>query len=165
VALVFAGLAVATLDLDHAVVATFAATLLVLLAAIDLEQGIIPNRIVLPATVVVLVAQVALFPGRAGEWVLAALLAGLVLITPQLLRRDWVGIGDAKMAMLMGATLGWGVLTAGFLAFLCVFPVALVMLIRHGGAARKSTIPFGPFLAIGALIVLFGPHLTGLPAG
>jgi leader peptidase (prepilin peptidase)/N-methyltransferase len=113
----------------------------------------------------VLIAQVALFPGRAGECFLAAILAALVLITPQLLRRDWVGIGDAKMAMLIGATLGWGVVAAAFLAFLCVFPVALVMLIRHGGAARKSTIPFGPFLAIGALIVLFGPHLTGLPAG
>jgi leader peptidase (prepilin peptidase)/N-methyltransferase len=156
---------VATLDLDHAVVATFAATVLVLLAAIDLEQGTIPNRIVLPATVVVLIAQLALFPSRAGEWVLAALLAGLVLITPHLLRRDWVGIGDAKVAMLMGATLGWGVLTATFLAFLCVFPVALVVLVRHGGAARKSTIPFGPFLALGALIVLFGPHLAGLPVG
>jgi leader peptidase (prepilin peptidase) / N-methyltransferase len=165
VALVFAALAAATLDVDHAVVATFAATVLVLLAAIDLEQGVIPNRIVLPATAVVLVAQLALFPGRAGECVLAAFLAGLALMTPQLLRRDWLGVGDAKMAMLMGATLGWGVLAAAFLAFLCVFPVALVMLIRHGGAARKSTIPFGPFLALGALIVLFGPHLAGLPAG
>jgi leader peptidase (prepilin peptidase)/N-methyltransferase len=156
-------MAVATLPLDRAIVAAFAAGVLVVLSAIDLERGIIPNRIVLPAAGIVLTAQVVLFPGQAAEWLLAAILASLVLMIPQLLRRTWMGMGDVKLALLLGATLGWGVIGAVFLAFICVFPVALLLLIRDGGAARKATIPFGPFLSLGALIVLFGPHLAGLP--
>src|SRR5204862_6574748 len=53
------------------------------------------------------------------------------------------------------------VLGAMIVACLCVFPAAVVVLIRGGLAARKSTIPFGPFLALGALIVLFAPHMGG----
>jgi leader peptidase (prepilin peptidase)/N-methyltransferase len=155
--------AAATLPLDRAVVAAFAATVLVVLSAIDLERGIIPNRIVLPAAGIVLLAQVALFPARAPEWVLAGIVGALVLMIPQLLKRAWMGMGDVKLALLLGATLGWGVFGAVFMAFICVFPVALLLLIRYGTAARKRTIPFGPFLSLGALIVLFVPHLAGLP--
>jgi leader peptidase (prepilin peptidase) / N-methyltransferase len=157
-------LAFATLPLDRAVVAAFAAAVLVLLSAIDLERGIIPNRIVLPAAGIVLLAQIALFPGQAFEWVVAAVLAALVMMIPQLLGRALMGMGDVKLALLLGATLGWAVIGAVFIAFLCVFPVAVALLIRYGGAARKMTIPFGPFLCLGALIVLFAPHIAGLPA-
>jgi prepilin signal peptidase PulO-like enzyme (type II secretory pathway) len=156
-------LAFATLALKPAVVAAFAASALVVLAAIDIERGIIPNRIVLPMAGIVLVAQIALFPGRALEWVLAAILAALVLMIPQLLGRAWMGMGDVKLVLLVGAALGWGVVGAVLMAFVCVFPFTLIVLIREGLAARRATIPFGPFLALGALIVLFGPHLVGLP--
>jgi prepilin signal peptidase PulO-like enzyme (type II secretory pathway) len=152
----------ATLPLDRAVVTAFAAAVLVVLSAIDLERGIIPNRIVLPAAAVVFVAQIALFPDRALEWALAAILAPLVLMIPQLLGRSWMGMGDVKLGLLLGAALGWGVVGAVVIALLCTFPVALLVLIRGGMAARKKTIPFGPFLSLGALIVLLGPHLVGL---
>jgi leader peptidase (prepilin peptidase) / N-methyltransferase len=152
-------LAIATLPLDHAVVAGFAAAVLVVVSAIDLERRIIPNRIVLPAAGIVLLAQVAFFPARTPEWILAPILAAFVLLIPQLLKRRWMGMGDVKLALLLGATLGWDVVGAVFIAFICVFPVALVLLIGYGGAARKRTIPFGPFLSLGALIVLFAPHL------
>ena len=86
------------------------------------------------------------------------------LAIPPLLGRRWMGMGDAKLALLIGVGLGWGVFGAVLIAFLCVFPVALLLLLLRGGlAARKTTIPFGPFLSLGALIVLFGPHLAGLP--
>ena len=95
---------------------------------------------------------------------LAGLLAAVVLAIPPLLGRRWMGMGDAKLALLIGVGLGWGVFGAVLIAFLCVFPVALLLLLLRGGlAARKTTIPFGPFLSLGALIVLFGPHLAGLP--
>ena len=81
---------------------------------------------------------------------------------PQLLGRAWMGMGDVKLALLLGAALGWGVVGAVLMAFLCTLPGDLLVLIRHGMAARKTTIPFGPFLALGALIVLFGPYLAGL---
>jgi prepilin signal peptidase PulO-like enzyme (type II secretory pathway) len=136
-------LAFAVLPLDRAVVAALTGATLVVLSAIDLDRGIIPNRIVLPAAGVVLLAQVVLFSDRAGEWALAAILSACVL------------------ALLLGAALGWGVLGAVLLAFLCVFPVAFLVVLRGGLAARKTTLPFGPFLSLGALIMLFGPHLAG----
>jgi prepilin signal peptidase PulO-like enzyme (type II secretory pathway) len=156
-------LAFASLPLAEAVVAAFAAAVMVVLAAVDIERGVIPNRIVLPATGVVLLAQIALLPDRAGEWLLAAVLAAVVFAIPQLVGRSWLGMGDAKLALLLGATLGWGVVGAVLIAFVCVFPVSLGILIHDGVAARKRNIPFGPFLSLGGLIVLFGPHLAGLP--
>lgn len=156
-------LALATFPLDRAIVGAFAASVLVVLSAIDIERGIIPNRIVLPAAAIVLVAQIALFPGRALEWGLAAILAALVLMIPQLLNRAWMGMGDVKLMLLLGAALGWGVGGAVLVGLLCTFPVALLVLVRDGIGARKSTIPFGPFLSLGALIVLFSPHIAGLP--
>jgi len=152
-------LAFASMAFDRAVVSALAAAVLVVLAAIDVERGIIPNRIVLPAAALVLLLNIAIAPGRAAEWTLAALLSALVLAVPALLGRNWMGMGDAKLALLMGAALGSSVVGALLIGFLSTFPVALFVLARDGLAARKATIPFGPFLVAGALIVMFGPHI------
>jgi leader peptidase (prepilin peptidase)/N-methyltransferase len=154
-------IAFALLPPDRAVVGAFAGAVLVLLAAIDIEHGIIPNRIVLPATAVVLLAQLALFPGQALEWVLAGLACALALLIPNLLGRSVMGMGDVKLGLLIGVSLGWSAIVALLLGFLLTFPVALALLIRKGLAARKATMPFGPFLALGALLVLFVPHIAG----
>jgi prepilin signal peptidase PulO-like enzyme (type II secretory pathway) len=66
-------------------------------------------------------------------------------------------MGDVKLVLLIGVVLGYSVVNAVLIAFLCVFPVTLLMLVRHGLAARKATIPLGPFLSLGALIVLLLP--------
>jgi leader peptidase (prepilin peptidase) / N-methyltransferase len=161
VALAVVVLAFAALPLAHALVAALAGATLVVISAIDIERGIIPNRIVLPATAIVLVAQIALFPDRAGEWALAAIVAALFFLIPNVLSRKLMGMGDVKLALLLGAALGWQVAGAVALAFVCVFPVALLVLARGGLAARKTTIPFGPFLSLGALIMLFVPYLPG----
>lgn len=155
-------LAFATLPLDRALVAAFAGAVLVVLSAIDIERRIIPNRIVLPAAAIVLVVQIGLFPGQALEWTLAAILTALVLMIPQLLGRSWMGMGDVKLGLLLGATLGWGVVGAILIGFTCTLPISLLILFRGGLAARSTMVPFGPFLALGALIVLFGPTLLGL---
>jgi leader peptidase (prepilin peptidase)/N-methyltransferase len=152
-------LALATLPTDRAVVAAFASAVLVVLSAIDLERGLIPNRIVLPATAVALTMQVALFPGDASEWALAAALGAAVFAIPHLFRRAWIGMGDVKLVLFIGVVLGWGVADAVLIAFASMFPVALLVFLRQGTAARKAAIPFGPFLSLGALIVLFGPYL------
>jgi leader peptidase (prepilin peptidase)/N-methyltransferase len=158
-------IAFARLAVDRAAVAALVSAVLVVLSAIDIERGIIPNRIVLPATCVVLALQVALFPDQAAEWVLASLLVALLLMTPQLLGRAWLGMGDVKLGMLLGAGLGWGAFGALLLAYICVLPVSVFLLVRGGMAARSTRIPFGPFLSLGAIIVLLGPHLAGLPTG
>jgi leader peptidase (prepilin peptidase)/N-methyltransferase len=133
---------------------------LVVLAATDLERRIIPNRIVLPATAIVLVANVVVSPGRSLDFILAALAVGLVFLIPALINPSLMGMGDVKLMMLLGAGLGWGAVGAVIVAFVAMFPFALATLIRGGVAARKASLPFGPFLALGGLVLLLAPHLV-----
>jgi prepilin signal peptidase PulO-like enzyme (type II secretory pathway) len=145
-----------------AVIAAFLAAVLVVVAVIDIRTLRIPNRIVLPATAAVLVAEIALDPSRALERVLATLLVGAVLLIPNLISSSWLGMGDVKLGMLLGAALGWGALGALEIAFMALLPVAVVVLVRGGRQARNTALPFGPFMAFGALVVLIVPRLTGL---
>jgi len=135
-------------------VAASLAALLVVLTAIDLERRLLPNAIVLPAIAVALPAQLLLAPDRWLEWTLAAIGAALVLLLPLLLGRAGIGMGDVKLAFLLGLVLGEGVMLAILVASLAVLPVALALLARHGGAAMRMGVPFGPFLALGAVVAL-----------
>jgi len=154
--------AVATLPAGRAAVAATAATALVIASVSDIRWGLIPNRIVLPASALVMALQLILFPQRASEWALAAVVVALAFALPEILGRAWVGMGDVKLAFLLGAALGWEALAAVALGFICAFPLALAVLVRGGMAARAKTIPLGPFLSLGGLIVLFAPHIVGL---
>jgi leader peptidase (prepilin peptidase) / N-methyltransferase len=130
--------------------------LLVVLAAIDLRWRLVPNRIVFPAFVAVLAFQLALAPGHAVEWLGAAVGAPLVMLVPAILDRRAVGMGDVKLAALLGAALGVRVLSALLLGAFAVVPVAVLLLARGGRAARRTAIPFVPFLAFGTAAVLLG---------
>jgi leader peptidase (prepilin peptidase)/N-methyltransferase len=66
-----------------------------------------------------------------------------------------MGMGDVKLALLMGAALGRGVAVALMLAMVLALLPSIVILVRHGKAGRKMGIPFGPFLALGSVIALF----------
>ena len=136
------------------VAALFAATLVVL-SAIDVERRILPDLIVLPATVIVLAAQIALFPDRALEWVLASFGAALFLFLALVAYPRGMGMGDVKLALLLGAALGKAVAVALMLGMLAALAGSTILFARHGLRARKMMIPFGPFLAFGALIALF----------
>ena len=102
-----------------AVVAALFCVVLVVLSAIDLTHRIVPNRIVLPAALVVLVAQTALEPGP--EWLLGALGASGFLFVAALAHPAGMGMGDVKLAGLIGLFVGyasWSYLVAAFfLAF------------------------------------------------
>jgi prepilin signal peptidase PulO-like enzyme (type II secretory pathway) len=124
------------------------------LAAIDLETRLLPNRIVLPATVVFLLAQIALFPDQALEWVIAGLGAGLVFLIPALISPRAFGMGDVKVLVLLGVVLGRAVGFAVFVASFVGLLFALAALRREGRGALKSTIPFGPALAVGGIVAL-----------
>jgi leader peptidase (prepilin peptidase)/N-methyltransferase len=138
--------------------AVLAAGFVAVLAAVcasDLERRIIPNRIVLPATAVALAVQVALEPDRALEWIIGGVAAAVILALPLVVAPGGVGMGDLKLALLLGVVLGRYVWVALVVAFLAAFAVALVLLIRHGAAARSRAFAFGPFLAFGAVVALF----------
>jgi leader peptidase (prepilin peptidase)/N-methyltransferase len=125
------------------------------LAVIDYEVRLLPNRIVLPAIAVVLAWQLAFFPERFAEATLAAVGAAAFLLLPSLFRRGAMGLGDVKLAALLGAALGAPVAFALAVGSLAAWPVALALVVR-GASVRGATIPFGPFLALGAAVVLLG---------
>lgn len=139
----------------RAFVSALFVVVLTVLAAIDLERRIIPNRIVLPAAAVVLVLQIAVSPEHALEWVLASLGAMLFFLIAFLTYRAGLGLGDVKLGLLLGAGLGKGVVLGIFVGLFASGIAGLVIVARHGLAARKQAIPLAPFLAFGAVVALF----------
>ena len=137
----------------EAFVASFFCVVLVVLSAIDLTHRIVPNRIVLPAALVVLVAQTALEPSP--EWALGALAAAGFLFAAALAYPAGMGMGDVKLALLLGAMLGRTVSVGLMVGMVAALVPSVLLLARHGSAARKMGIPFAPFLALGALVALF----------
>jgi len=138
-----------------ALIAVGFAVVVVALATVDLEERRIPNRIVLPAAVAALVLQGIVNPDRMLEWVLAGIVAAAFFLVPAVAFRGSVGMGDVKLTLLMGFVLGVGVVTALLVATFAAGAAAIVVLIREGAAGRKHALPYGPFLAGGALVALF----------
>jgi leader peptidase (prepilin peptidase) / N-methyltransferase len=138
----------------------FMVTVLIIVAAIDLERQIIPNKVMYLAIPVALAAMgmVALVRGDyhiitdslIGAAVIAVPWALFAIIFPK-----GFGMGDAKLAAFTGAILGWQNELVGFFIGIALGAVVGVVLIGAGKKGRKSRIPFGPFLAAGALVALF----------
>ena len=139
-----------------AAVAAFFCLSLVAVSATDLEHRIIPNRIVVPAGVIVLAANTALHPGP--QWAIGAFGASGFLLAAALAYPAGMGMGDVKLAFLMGAALGKTVPVALFVGVFAAMVPGIVLLARHGRAARKMGVPFGPFLALGSVVALFAGH-------
>ena len=135
------------------VVAAFFCAVLVAVTVTDLTHRIIPDRIVLPAAAVILVAQTALEPSP--QWALGALAASGFLFAAVLAYPAGMGMGDVKLALVMGAALGKTVGVALMLGMVAALIPSIILLARHGSAARKMGIPFGPFLAFGSIVALF----------
>ena len=89
------------------------------------------------------------------EWALGAFGASLFLFLAALAYPKGMGMGDVKLALLLGAMLGRTVPVALMLGMLAALVPSIVLFARHGTAARKMTIPFAPFLALGGIVALF----------
>jgi leader peptidase (prepilin peptidase)/N-methyltransferase len=133
----------------------------VLLAVIDLACKRLPNVLVepaIPAGAVLLAVADWTSLGRAG---LAAAALGGVYLVLWLLPGGGIGLGDVKLAVLLGLFLGWlgwgEVLAGALLPFLLHGPVALVLLIG-GRVGRRSRLPFGPAMLAGAWLAIVGRH-------
>lgn len=136
-------------------------TLLIAVAAIDLQHRIIPNKILLPAAVWALPAVAIVDTGDLAEHALGGAGAFSFLLVAALAYPAGMGMGDVKLAGVMGLYLGAAVAPALLAAFAAGSAVGIGLLVRHGAAARKRAVPFGPFLALGGLIgVLAGPELV-----
>jgi leader peptidase (prepilin peptidase) / N-methyltransferase len=134
-------------------VAAFFCVTLVTISAIDISHRIVPNVIVLPAAAIVLVVMTALEPSA--EWALGAFGAALFLFLAALAYPKGMGMGDVKLALLLGAMSGRTAPVALMVGMLAAVVPSVVLLVRHGSAARKMAIPFAPFLALGGIVALF----------
>jgi len=150
--LVVACFAVWGLTAQAALAAGFCAVLVVL-SVIDANERIVPNRIVVPAAVVALVAHTAIDPSLA--WLAWALIAAGGLFLVVLAYPKGLGMGDVKLALLLGAVLGSAVTVALMLGLFAALVPAVVLVSRHGASARKMGVPLVPFLSFGAIVALF----------
>jgi leader peptidase (prepilin peptidase) / N-methyltransferase len=138
--------------------AAVACAALVVVTATDLERRIVPNRVVLPAAAAVLVLQTISHPSP--EWALGAVGAAGFLLLAALAYPGGMGMGDVKLALLIGALLGVTTPVGIMLGLLLALVPSAVLLARHGASARRLAIPFAPFLAAGAVVALFaGNHI------
>jgi prepilin signal peptidase PulO-like enzyme (type II secretory pathway) len=133
-------------------------SMLAVITVTDLKRRIIPNRVLavaaLLAATIVAVADPVSMPGRAA----AAVGAGGVLLLAALANPGGMGMGDVKLAATMGLFLDAAVVPALVSALLLGSTVGVALMVRHGAAARKRAIPFGPFLALGGIAGLMtGP--------
>ncbi len=138
---------------SEAVVAAGFCIVMVVISAIDLEYRIVPNRIVLPAAAIGLVAQTVIHPSP--EWAIAAIAASGFLLIAALAYPAGMGMGDVKLALLMGAVLGRDVAVALMVGMIAALVPSIYLFARHGSKARKMGIPFAPFLAFGSIVALF----------
>jgi leader peptidase (prepilin peptidase)/N-methyltransferase len=137
----------------YGVLAAGFCAVLVALAAIDVRHRIVPDRIVLPAAAATLALHTLLDPSP--EWAIASFGAAAFLLAAVLVYPPGLGLGDVKVTLLLGAMLGGTVMLAMLLGFLVALVPSLLLVARHGRAARKMAIPLVPFLALGAVIALF----------
>ncbi|HSH60180.1 MAG TPA: prepilin peptidase [Acidimicrobiales bacterium] len=143
---------------------------LLAISAVDLERFIVPNRILYPALFIaapLLVVAAALD----GDWsslrdaAIGGALAWVLLFAIHMASPKGMGFGDVRMAGLIGMLLGWlsigHVLLGLFLAFLSAAVVGVGLMVA-GVRGRKDRVPFGPFLALGAITAVFvgGPILS-----
>jgi leader peptidase (prepilin peptidase) / N-methyltransferase len=137
-------------------------TTLAAITLTDLELRIIPNRILLVAAIACLVIAAAADPASLAERAIAAAAAGGMLLLAALANPRGMGMGDVKLAALMGLYLGRAVAPALVVGFAAGALVGLGMMLREGAAARKKGVPFGPFLALGGIVgLLAGNEIVG----
>ncbi len=129
-------------------------TMLVAITLTDLERRIIPNKILLVGAIAGLALAVATDPGSLAERAIATAAAGGLLFAVALAYPRGMGMGDVKLAAVMGLYLGRSVAPALLIAFAAGSLVGLALIARHGAEARKQAVPFGPFLAFGGVVGL-----------
>ncbi|MEA2228727.1 MAG: leader peptidase (prepilin peptidase) / N-methyltransferase [Solirubrobacteraceae bacterium] len=131
-------------------------TALVPIALIDLEHRLIPNRITLPAAIAAVVAGLVLDVGFVPEQLIAGAAAGGFFLLAALAYPRGMGMGDVKLAGVLGLYLGRAVAPALFIALIAGVLVGALVIARKGASAgRKTAVPFGPFLALGGLVSFF----------
>ncbi|MDQ1700849.1 MAG: leader peptidase (prepilin peptidase) / N-methyltransferase [Frankiaceae bacterium] len=131
-------------------------TLLVPMTLIDLEHRIIPNRLLAPFAVLAIAHGLALDPSYVPEQLIAGAAGGGFFLAAAMAYPRGMGMGDVKLVAVLGLYLGRAVAPAIFFGLIAGVLVGAVIMARLGReAGRKTAVPFGPFLAIGAVLAFF----------
>jgi leader peptidase (prepilin peptidase)/N-methyltransferase len=143
-------------DTARIVLGLLLVTALVPITLIDLEHRIIPNVITAPAAVAALVAIATLRSDFLVEAILAALGGGGFFFLAVLFYPRGMGMGDVKLAAVLGLYLGRSVAPAILIALVAGVTVGALIIAKKGAKeGRKTAVPFGPFLALGGVIAFF----------
>lgn len=136
--------------------------ILVPVALIDLEHRIIPNKITLPAAILAVGIGLATRPSGVSEQLIGGAAAGGFFLLFVLAYPWGMGMGDVKLAAVLGLFLGRGVAVALLTAVLTGTLVGAFIMARKGVLdGRKTAVPFGPFLAFGGVVALLaGPAIV-----
>jgi len=128
---------------------------------IDLEHGIIPNKIVYPAVVVSLIYLAAFHATSLPQYLLSSLAAFFFFFLLYIFtKKKGMGLGDVKFAFLMGLILGFpGIVIALYIAFLTGAFIACMLVLWRKKKFGGGTVPFGPFLVGGTLVSLFAGEI------
>jgi leader peptidase (prepilin peptidase) / N-methyltransferase len=150
-------------NLTDVLLGLFFVTMLLAITLTDLDRRVIPNRVLLVGAASAVAIAAIGDPSSLPERAIAAVAAGGVLFLVVLAHPRGMGLGDAKLAAVMGLYLGRNVAPAILVALLAGSVIGLFLIARHGAAARKQAIPFGPFLAFGGVVgLLLGDQLVDL---
>jgi leader peptidase (prepilin peptidase)/N-methyltransferase len=151
--LLYAAVVLTQDDAMDIVLGVLLVTVLVPVTLIDLDHRIIPNKITLPATVAALLAGVLLDPGFVPEQVIAAVAGGGFFFIAAVAYPRGMGMGDVKLAGVLGLYLGRAVAAAILIALVGGVVLGAAIIARRGAKeGRKTAVPFGPFLALGGLV-------------
>jgi leader peptidase (prepilin peptidase)/N-methyltransferase len=129
-------------------------TMLVAVTLTDLDRRVIPNKVLLVSAILGIAIAAVGDPSSLPQRAIAAAAAGGLLFLVALAYPRGMGLGDVKLAAVMGLFLGRDVAPAILIALLAGSVVGVALIARHGAAARKRAIPFGPFLAFGSVVAL-----------
>jgi leader peptidase (prepilin peptidase) / N-methyltransferase len=155
-AALYVAVAVTQDDAVRIVLGLLLVTALVPITLIDLDHRIIPNKITGPAALAALIAIVALDRDFLVEAVVGAAAAGGFFLVAAVLYPRGMGMGDVKLAGVLGLYLGRAVAPAVFIALIGGVVVGAAVIARKGAKeGRKTAVPFGPFLALGGMIAFF----------
>jgi leader peptidase (prepilin peptidase) / N-methyltransferase len=162
-AVLFTGtvLILGTDDLGELALGLVFCALLVVVTLTDLERRVIPNAVLVGGAVIALMILVATDPGSLGARAIAAAAAGGFLFLVALAYPRGMGMGDVKLAAVMGLYLARSVAPALVIGFAAGAIVGIALIALRGASARKQAVPFGPFLALGGIVGLwFGADIV-----
>ncbi len=128
---------------------------LLVITLTDLDLRIIPNKIVLAGSIAALGIAAATMPETLDTRMISAAIAGGLMFLLAFAYPRGMGMGDAKLVGMMALFIGRAIAPAVLIGFFLGALVGVVMIARQGAQARKSKIPFGPFLAVGGIIGLW----------